>query len=153
MMIPEHTICLQVDGIRSKSLDGPWELMENGNSGKLNAKGGRGFSLSNISITVRPDGRYEATNRNGDIAVADSVAGVWEVVRNELWNSVSMPANCIEDPVIWYSDGLYHIVVYKWDARRAYYLTSTDGINDWRVREGTAYMPDTDFLILFSNTL
>ena len=68
----------------SKSLDGPWELIDNGNGGKLKAEGGSGFSLSNVSIMVRPDGRYEATNRNGDIAIADSLDAIWEVQSNGL---------------------------------------------------------------------
>lgn len=131
----------------SKSLDGPWELLENGNGGKLNASGGEGFNLSNISITVRQDGTYEATNRNGDIAIADSLAGVWEVKENGLWWKIpGMSSENIEDPVIWYSDGLYHIIVNKWDARMAYYLTSEDGITNWKRHPGMAYAPDTDFL-------
>ncbi|MGN0504991.1 MAG: DNRLRE domain-containing protein [Lachnospiraceae bacterium] len=131
----------------SKSLDGPWELVENGNNGKLKATGGSGFSLSNISIMVRPDGRYEATNRNGDLALADSLSGTWEVVENSLWKKIDgMSSDNIEDPVLWYSDGLYHIVVNKWDARMAYYLTSEDGITGWVRHPGTAYTPDADFL-------
>lgn len=131
----------------SKSLEGPWELVENGNSGKLKAEGGSGFSHSNISIMVRPDGRYEATNRNGDIALADSVAGTWEVVENGLWEQIeNMSSVNVEDPVIWYSDGLYHIVANKWDARMAYYLTSEDGITNWKRHQGTAYIPGADFM-------
>lgn len=131
----------------SQSLDGPWELISNGHDGKLNAVGGNGFSLSNISIMVRPDGKYEATNRNGDIAIADSLAGIWEVKENSLWWKVpGMSSVNVEDPVIWYSDGLYHIVVNKWDTRMSYYLTSRDGITDWKRHPGTAYTPDADFL-------
>ncbi len=131
----------------SKSLEGPWELIENGNSGKLKAEGGEGFGLSNISIMVRPDGRYQATNRNGDIALADSVAGTWEVVENGLWWKIeNMSPENVEDPVIWYSDGLYHIVANKWDARMAYYMTSEDGITNWTRHPGTAYRPGTGFL-------
>ncbi len=131
----------------AKSVAGPWELVSNNNGGKLKASGGTGFSLSNISIMVRPDGRYEATNRNGDIAIADSLAGTWDVKVNGLWWQVpGMSTENIEDPVIWYSDGLYHIVVNKWDARMAYYLTSKDGITNWKRHPGTAYTPDAKFL-------
>ena len=131
----------------AKSVAGPWELISNNNGGKLKASGGTGFSLSNISIMVRPDGKYEATNRNGDIAIADSLAGTWDVKLNGLWWQVpGMSTENIEDPVIWYSDGLYHIVVNKWDARMAYYLTSKDGITNWKRHPGTAYTPDADYL-------
>ncbi len=132
----------------AKSLDGPWVLVENGNNGKLNiTPGKRSFSLSNVSIMVRPDGRYEATNRNGDLVLADSLAGAWEVVESSLWQKVDgISADNIEDPVIWYSDGLYRIIVNKWDARTAYYLTSEDGLTNWVRHPGTAYTPDADFL-------
>lgn len=131
----------------AKSLEGPWDLIDNGNGGKLNAQGGSGFSLSNVSIMVRPDGRYEATNRNGDIAIADSLEGIWEVQTNGLWWQIEgMPNSNVEDPVIWYSDGLYHIVANKWDAKEAYYMTSEDGITGWVRHSGIAYTPKQNFL-------
>ena len=82
-----------------------------------------------------------------DIAIADSLAGTWDVKLNGLWWQVpGMATDNVEDPVIWYSDGLYHIVVNKWDARMAYYLTSKDGITNWKRHPGTAYTPDEEFL-------
>lgn len=132
----------------SKSLDGPWDHI-----GKMNIGSGN-FGLSNISIMVRPDGRYEATNRNGDIATADSLAGPWNVHSNGLWwNTEGMPSTNIEDPVIWYSDGLYHIVANKWDARQAYYLTSEDGLSDWTLHNGAAYTPTKTFLSYEDGTM
>lgn len=132
----------------SASLDGPWDLL-----GKVQVEGGE-FSLSNISILVRPDGTYEAINRNGDIAIADTIAGPWKSVGTRLWWKVEgMSSENIEDPVIWYSEGLYHCVVNKWDARRAYYLTSEDGITGWKLHMGTAYTPDATFLNYADGTL
>jgi len=45
---------------------------------------------------------------------------------------VGVPQNfpSLEDPVIWYSGGLYHIVVNSWMDRKAYHLISVDGIKD-----------------------
>jgi len=51
----------------------------------------------------------------------------------------------LEDPVVWFSGGLYHIVVNSWSARKAYHLTSTDGIHNWILR-GLAYDPTADFV-------
>ena len=103
--------------------------------------------MSNISILVRPDGKYEAINRNGDIATADSLLGDWEVRSTRLWWNVDgMPSDRVEDPVIWYSDGLYHCVANKWDAKQAYYLTSEDGLTGWVRHSGIAYSPKTPFL-------
>jgi hypothetical protein len=50
-----------------------------------------------------------------------------------------------EDPVIWFSGGRYHLVVNNWSERKAYHLTSTDGISNWTYR-GLAYDPTRDFL-------
>lgn len=47
--------------------------------------------------------------------------------------------------MVWYSGGLYHIVVNSWSTRKAYHLISADGINDWKL-QGLAYDPTTDFL-------
>jgi len=44
-----------------------------------------------------------------------------------------------------WGDKLYHIVVNDWRPRKAYHLTSRDGIHDWKFR-GLAYDPTTDFL-------
>ena len=125
----------------AKSLDGEWEHV-----GKMPVDTNN-FSLSNISILVRPDGRYEAINRNGDIATADSLTGEWTVESTRLWwNVTGMPSENVEDPVIWYSDGLYHCIANKWDAKQAYYLTSKDGLTNWTLQPGTAYTPTQQFL-------
>ncbi len=34
----------------------------------------------------------------------------------------------LEDPVVWFSGGLYHIVVNDWSTRKAYHITSVDGL-------------------------
>lgn len=125
----------------AKSLDGEWE-----HRGKMPVDVSK-FSLSNISILVRPDGKYEAINRNGDIATSDSLLGKWKVESTRLWwNVEGMPSDRIEDPVIWYSDGLYHCVANKWDAKKAYYLTSKDGLTNWTLQDGTAYTPTKQFM-------
>lgn len=107
------------------------------------------FTMTNISIIVRPDGRYEAISRNGDIATADSVNGPWHVESNGLWwnlPGLDTAENDMEDPVLWYSDGLYHCIVNKWNAKQAYYMTSYDGLTNWTLQEGAAYTPYQNFL-------
>ncbi len=124
----------------SDSLDGPWK-----NIGSLQVN--EGYWQSNTCLIVRPDGRYEIINRNGDIAISDDLLGVYEVQTRNIWGQVrGMPTECIEDAVMWYSDGLYHVTVNKWDSRNAYYLTSENGIDGWKLNPGSAYQPDEDFL-------
>jgi hypothetical protein len=50
-----------------------------------------------------------------------------------------------EDPVLWFSGGLYHVTVNNWSDRKAYHLTSTNGIDGWVFR-GLAYTPAQNFL-------
>lgn len=124
----------------SDSLDGPWE-----NIGSLQVN--EGYWQSNTCLIARPDGKYEIINRNGDIAISDDLLGVYEIQTRNIWGQVrGMPTECIEDAVMWYSDGLYHVTVNKWDSRNAYYLTSENGINGWKLNPGSAYQPDEDFL-------
>ncbi len=124
----------------SDSLAGPWR-----NVGVLEVN--EGYWHSNTCLIARPDGMYEIINRTGDIAISDTLLGPYEVQTRNIWGQVrGMPTECIEDAVVWYSDGVYHCTVNKWDARNAYYLTSEDGITDWRIMPGSAYQPDEDFL-------
>lgn len=124
----------------SDSLDGPWK-----NIGQLQVN--EGYWQSNTCLIARPDGKYEIINRNGDIAISDDLLGTYEVQTRNIWGQVrGMPTECIEDAVMWYSDGLYHVTVNKWDSRNAYYLTSENGIDGWKLCEGSAYQPDEDFL-------
>lgn len=51
----------------------------------------------------------------------------------------------LEDPVLWFSGGLYHIVVNHWIERKAFHLTSKNGIDGWTYR-GVAYDPRVDFI-------
>lgn len=124
----------------SDSLNGPWE-----NIGQL--KVNEGYWQSNTCLIARPDGKYEIINRTGDIALSDDLMGTYEIQTRNIWGQVrGMPTECIEDAVMWYSDGLYHVTVNKWDSRNAYYLTSENGIDGWKLNEGSAYQPDEDFL-------
>lgn len=124
----------------SDSLDGPWK-----NIGKLRVN--EGYWQSNTCVVARPDGKYEIINRTGDIAISDDLMGTYEIQTRNIWKQVrGMPTECIEDAVVWYSGGLYHCTVNKWDARNAYYLTSENGVDGWELNSGSAYQPDQDFL-------
>lgn len=130
----------------AKSLDGPWELPENGCGGRLNCDGA--FLLSNVSVAVRPGGGYLALDRRGNIAAADSIAGVWRTRLEGLWATIPCMKDrvrYIEDGVIWHSGGLYRIVVNDWEARQAYYLTSPDGLS-WTLHSGLAYTPKAGYI-------
>ncbi len=132
----------------AKSLDGPWEFLGpltfatnqfSGNSRRLG---------SNMSLMVRPDGNFEIVQRSGLVLIStNGVLGPYAVQGPSAYSMVPelRPMRTLEDPVVWFSGGLYHVVVNDWSTRKAYHITSVDGIKDWKFR-GLAYDPTTDFL-------
>jgi hypothetical protein len=132
----------------SKSLDGPWEFQGPITFTTNEFGGNRGRLGSNMSIMVRPDGGFEIVQRSGLVLIStNTVVGPYAVQGPSVYPKTidGKPVANLEDPVVWYSGGLYHIVVNSWSARKAYHLTSTDGIHNWVLR-GLAYDPVTDFV-------
>ena len=139
----------------SKSLDGPWEQL-----GLIQVATNE-FSklghMSNTSLMVRPDGNYEIVPRSGAILIStNGVLGPYVVQGPSIYPGIAgLPQKSLrnfEDPVVWFSGGLYHIVVNNWSERKAYHLTSPDGINGWTYR-GLAYDPTRDFVRYTDGTL
>ena len=130
----------------SKSLDGPWEQL---GSIHVDANGfnARDGSMSNVSVMVRPDGGFEIVPRFGAILIStNGILGPYKIQGSSVYPQVpGLPLRNLEDPVVWFSGGLYHIVVNGWSDRKAYHLTSPDGIKNWTFR-GLAYDPTTDFV-------
>jgi hypothetical protein len=132
----------------SKSLDGPWEFLGpltfatnqfSGNSRRLG---------SNMSLMVRPDGSFEIVQRSGLVLIStNGVLGPYAVQGPSAYSMVPelRPMRTLEDPVVWFSGGLYHVVVNDWSTRKAYHITSVDGVKDWKF-QGLAYDPTTDFV-------
>ncbi len=132
----------------SKSPDGPWEQL--GLIQVASNEFSRLGRMSNASIMVRPDGDFEIVPRSGAILISkNGVLGPYVVQGPSVYPKIAgLPQHDLhnlEDPVVWYSGGLYHIVVNNWSDRKAYHLTSADGINDWKYR-GLAYDPTKDFV-------
>lgn len=167
-----------VEILASNSLDGPWvsvakvqeqvdkELINLGlqvhGYKDDNGSSKRRFNGKNTCIILRPDGKYEAFGRDGDIALADNITGPWKIASDwtkdpedkNLWDTVpGMSIYKMEDPVIWYSDGLYHCVVNGWESKHAIYMSSENGIDDWKTYPGRAYLPSADFLRYTDGTI
>lgn len=130
----------------SKSPDGPWEYL--GSIKVAENEFRRGGRMSNVSIMVRPDGDFMIVPRSGAILISkDGILGPYTVQGPSVYSTIPelRPMRTLEDPVVWYSGGLYHIVVNDWNPRKAYHITSVDGIKNWTFR-GLAYDPTTNFL-------
>jgi hypothetical protein len=129
----------------SKSLDGPWDFL--GSIQVATNEFSRLGRMSNVSMMVRPDGDFMIVARSGAIWISkDGILGPYTVQGPSIYPQVSgLPLRNLEDPVVWFSGGLYHIVVNSWSARKAYHLTSPDGLNNWTFK-GLAYDPTKDFV-------
>lgn len=131
------------DFFTAPSLDGPWKF-----AGSINING-NGFSkpshIANLSIIIRPDnGKYMIVERGGQIMISEGgFTGPYMVQGNSVYNTVNLPN--LEDPVLWYSGGYYHIVVNSWSEKKAFHLRSKNGIDNW-TNQGLAFDPGSDFL-------
>ena len=106
------------------------------------------FFRANICIILRPDGAYELLNRDGLIALCrGSILDTFQLEQENLWPQVEgRPTVNMEDPVLWFSGGLYHCVVNQWSTRKAFYIISENGLDGWKLADGIAYSPAVDFL-------
>ena len=130
----------------SKNITGPWEHL-----GQIQvatnefSKLGR---MSNVSVTVRPDGDFMIVARSGAIWISKTgILGPYTVQGPGIYSTIPemRSKGTLEDPVVWHSGGLYHIVVNDWEPRKAWHITSPNGITDWTYR-GSAYDPTKPFL-------
>ena len=129
-----------------------------------------------MSIVARTDNKFEAIQRHGRIAIADSVCGPYNFVKpTNTYPSNQQPSSscqgsiypnrqthtdplagqkggppqnigscntygCAEDPTIWYSGGMYHVLYdYPEPDKVGYHLYSSDGMK-WS-DGGFAYDP------------
>jgi hypothetical protein len=136
------------DVFTSKSLNGPWDHL-----GKIflaSNEFSEGEKMSNLSIMARPDGGFMIVPRSGKVWISKKdILGPYVVQGPSIYTTLPEMASHqmrhLEDPVIWYSGGLYHVTVNDWDDRQAFHLTSPNGIDHWSFR-GLAYDPRKDFV-------
>ena len=101
--------------------------------------------MSNVSLLLRPDGNFEIVARCG--AIMTGTKGIPEPDKlqgRSIYPSIAgLPRLNLEDPVIWYSGGMYPNVVNCWSARNAFHLTSPVGIRngtDWKLADGPMWL-------------
>jgi len=135
----------------SKSPDGPWEQL--GLIQVANNEFSQLGKMVNVSMMVRPDGNFQIVPRSGAILIStNGVLGPYTVQGPSIYPSIAGLPQPVEDPVVWYSGGLYHIIVNNWMNRKAYHITSVDGIHDWKFR-GLAYDPTKNFVRYTDGTI
>jgi MYXO-CTERM domain-containing protein len=138
---------------KSSSLEGPWTACQPTSQ----------VGASNISLVPRHDGKFEIVERNGTIAIADTLCGTYvkqkptvsytQAGTDSIYPKrtsipgVNSPAfTWQEDPHIWQSGGVYHVIYSGSGDRVGWHLYSADGIN-WK-DNGYAWSP-RDYQKLF----
>ena len=96
----------------------------------------RSYYVANVMIFIRPDGRYMLMGRNCAPMISEAgILGPYRMLGAQAWVGIDgVPQSEMEDPTIWYSDGLYHIVVNHHAEDHSYHLTSLDGVHNWKNR-------------------
>jgi MYXO-CTERM domain-containing protein len=131
---------------QSSSLDGPWTSCQPTSQ----------VGASNISLIPRHDGRFQIVERNGTIAISDTLCGTYvkqtptcaytqndtDAQGNPVVGSIYAKRTTIpgvpnpvytwqEDPHIWRSGGVYHVIYSGSGDRVGWHVYSTDGLN-WK---------------------
>ena len=145
---------------KSSSLDGPWTgcqaaIQSNG----VNYGSDSNFA-SNVSLVARHDGKFEIVQRHGLIGIADTLCGPYKL-QKPTWAyptanrpsidsiypkrtsipGVSNPTfDWEEDPHIWRSGGIYHVLYSGSGDRVGYHVYSSDGLTNW-TDNGLAFTP------------
>jgi hypothetical protein len=158
--LPDGTYAVVVSEIvpftiyTSASLDGPWTACS-----PTSQIGG-----SNISLIPRHDGKFEIVERNGTIAISDTLCGTYvkqqptcaytqnttDAQGNPVVGSIYAKRTTIpgvpnpaytwqEDPHIWRSGGVYHVIYSGSGDRVGWHVYSADGIS-WE-DNGYAWSP------------
>ena len=158
--LPDGTYAVVVSEIvpftiyKSASLDGPWTPCS-----PTSQIGG-----SNISLVPRHDGKYEIVERNGTIAISDTLCGTYvkqkptlaytpnptDAQGNPVTGTIYAKRSSIpgvsnptylwqEDPHIWRSGGVYHVIYSGSGDRVGWHVYSTDGLS-WK-DNGYAWSP------------
>jgi len=128
------------------------EVEYNGFSPGLMRYSSEGRRMANVMIFIRPDGRYMLMGRNCAVALSDHITGPYKVMSGTAWRGVAnLPQTKMEDPTIWYSDGMYHIVVNHYlKDDLTFHLTSLDGIHNWKNR-GIAMTKEDDGIFRYTD--
>jgi hypothetical protein len=151
LVLPDGTFAVYTSDVSpgdfytATSINGPWTFK---GSMEIDLNGHEvAWPRANISVIVRPDNTFLATQRSGNIMVGGTdLLGPYVVQGPSVYPVIQGLDNSrAEDPVIWYSGGHYHITVNWWDSRVARHLMSKDGVHDWKDM-GVAYDPRSDFI-------
>jgi hypothetical protein len=108
---------------------------------------------SNWTFCMRDDSTYLAVCRDGYVMLSkNGILGPYLVQTDKIWPSTLAGYNTStwEDPVLWHSGKKYYCTVNSWASKKAIYLTSDDGITNWKYG-GEAYSPLNKTFLRYTN--
>jgi hypothetical protein len=114
--------------------------------------GGWGLT-SNWTFCMREDSSFLAVCRDGIIMLSKTgLLGPYLVQTDRIWPATLAGYNTStwEDPVIWHSGKKYYCTVNAWASKKAIYMTSDDGITNWKYG-GEAYSPLNKTFLRYTN--
>ncbi|GAA3615274.1 glycoside hydrolase family protein [Flavivirga amylovorans] len=108
--------------------------------------------MSNVKIILRHDGRYMLIGRSTAVMISDNgILGPYKIMNDRIYRAYpELPQTRNEDPTIWYSGGMYHIVYNHWPSKTCHHFSSVDGITDWKYR-GIAYKKGRDPIFRYTD--
>ncbi|MFD2255477.1 hypothetical protein ACFSSA_02205 [Luteolibacter algae] len=111
------------------------------------------YKMANVMILPIENKRYMLMGRNCAVMISDDgVTGPYRMMGDQIWKDLDgVPQKYMEDPTIWRSDGLFHVVVNHYATTDlSYHLTSEDGIHDWKNR-GIAMSKEDGGIFRYTN--
>ncbi|MFI3322416.1 MAG: family 43 glycosylhydrolase [Rikenellaceae bacterium] len=111
------------------------EIDTNGKSLGLARYGKAPYHMSNVQVRPHPSGKgYMLICRSTAVLISeDNVLGPYKIMTGRVYEDIpELAKNYNEDPTMWYSGGLYHIVYNHWPSKISHHFVSKDGINDWK---------------------
>lgn len=101
--------------------------------------------MANVGILLRPDGRYMLVGRSSAVMISDhGILGPYKIMSDRVYKDIpKIPQEKMEDPSVWYSGGMYHMVINHHPTNITYHFSSKDGIHDWKYR-GIAFKQSAD---------
>ena len=108
--------------------------------------------MANVKILLRPDGDYMIIARStAPMLSKNGILGPYKIMGDRIYKKYpELPQTKNEDPTIWYSGGMYHIVYNHWPSKTSHHFSSIDGINDWKYR-GIAFKKDESKIFKYTD--
>jgi hypothetical protein len=122
---------------KANSINGPWTQVET-TFDFVDKEQNR----TNRTYILREDGSVLMMNKEGHVFISKKANEHFVEVANVAPAFKRKKGTHEEDPVIWKDEVQYNLIMNDAFGRKAYHLTSYDGIHDWTYEDGIAYNPE-----------